>query len=344
MAKRRLAICIGDREYQNRFTNCVMNHYQNQFELHVFTERDTFLEQEFELYEGIILSDDLQMLGTLAVHAQIPIFYLTDAEALGRVEQKEGVIWVDKYQEVNRIMDEVLSVIGDEIHQVQMEGTIGAKMRITAVYSLGEDAYQLPFAVTLGSILSERKKVLLIDLQENSGLTRLVTEKKDQGLEELLVMAEGGKCQRNRLMACIGKLDHIDYVYPVSNTECLTETEAGVYLKLLTMLTQELDYNECILNLGVRFSGFFELLARCHQVYLLGRQDGLGQWREYEFTEEMKRRGYEKLAEQISRVQSPKPVDSNLTCDRVVEEWKWNEYGDYVRRMIMQEANLGRGM
>ena len=52
---------------------------------------------------------------------------------------------------------------------------------------------QLPFAVTLSSILSENEKVLLLDLQENSGLSQLMGEFYSSGMEELLVMAESGK-------------------------------------------------------------------------------------------------------------------------------------------------------
>ena len=37
MAKKELAICIGDDEYQNRFTNCLINHFKNQFRISIFT-------------------------------------------------------------------------------------------------------------------------------------------------------------------------------------------------------------------------------------------------------------------------------------------------------------------
>lgn len=55
---------------------------------------------------------------------------------------------------------------------------------------------QLPFAVTLSSILSENEKVLLLDLQENSGLSQLMGEFYSSGMEELLVMAEAENTQR----------------------------------------------------------------------------------------------------------------------------------------------------
>ncbi len=55
-------------------------------------------------------------------------------------------------------------------------GVCEAKLQVLAVYSLAENEMQLPFAVTLSSILSENEKVLLLDLQENSGLSQLMGE------------------------------------------------------------------------------------------------------------------------------------------------------------------------
>ena len=56
MAKLKLALCMEDREYQNRFTNCILNHYQNQFELHVFTDIEEYMENREQVFHGMILS------------------------------------------------------------------------------------------------------------------------------------------------------------------------------------------------------------------------------------------------------------------------------------------------
>ena len=43
MKKVRLGLCIGDNEYSLRFTNCIMNHYQEQVELHIYSENAELL-------------------------------------------------------------------------------------------------------------------------------------------------------------------------------------------------------------------------------------------------------------------------------------------------------------
>ena len=204
------------------------------------------------------------------------------------------VIILEKYQEVNYIIDEILKNIGNEIRDVKECGRIRVKTRVAAVYSLSENEFQLPFTVTLGSILNEKERVLVVDLQENSGLSQLMGEFYSSGMEELLVMAESGKYSKSRMVSCIGHLDRTDVVYPLGNTECLCEVKNLTYQKLFQILAQEMNYTTIVLNLGSRFMGFFELLGSCQKIFLMKSRGGLGQWREKEFLTEIQKRYYMK--------------------------------------------------
>ena len=256
------------------------------------------------------------------------------AEFVGllRLIVEKGVVFVDKYQEVNKIVDEILKQIGEEIKNAS--GGVKQKLQVLAVYSLAENEMQLPFAVTLSSILSENEKVLLLDLQENSGLSQLMGEFYSSGMEELLVMAESGKYSKSRMVSCIGHLDRTDVVYPLGNTECLCEVKNLTYQKLFQILAQEMNYTTIVLNLGSRFMGFFELLGSCQKIFLMKSRGGLGQWREKEFLTEIQKRGEERLSENLREIQLPPVATPVVSCERLVEQWKWNEFGDSIRRMM----------
>lgn len=247
---------------------------------------------------------------------------------------------MEKYQEVNKIVEEILSHVSDEVRMVQQTGKIPVKTRIAAVYSLSENEFQLPFSVTLGSILGEQERVLLIDLQENSGLTQ-VMEDGTLGLEEILVMAESGSYSKNRISSCIGHQYGMDYIYPVENTECLCEAQGKTYMQMLSMLSADREYDVLILNLGTRFSGFMELLNHCTEIYLIQKEGGLCKWREYEFMEELERRGCPDIGGRVIQVGLPLINFPITSFERLVEQWKWNEMGDLIRRMIPQECSHG---
>ena len=305
MRRARLGLCIGDREYGDRFTSCLMNHYRDQLELHMFSQKEA-LQENWKTLDAIVLSDDLA--GENRIECEIPQIYLFDGNENVDKEVEKGVVFVDKYQEVNKIVDEILKQIGEEIKNAS--GGVKQKLQVLAVYSLAENEMQLPFAVTLSSILSENEKVLLLDLQENSGLSQLMGEFYSSGMERT------------------------DVVYPLGNTECLCEVKNLTYQKLFQILAQEMNYTTIVLNLGSRFMGFFELLGSCQKIFLMKSRGGLGQWREKEFLTEIQKRGEERLSENLREIQLPLVASPVVSCERLVEQWKWNEFGDSIRRMM----------
>lgn len=337
MRKIRLGLYLGDREYGERFIGCLMNHYRDRLELHLFTDSQG-LRAACSGMDGLVLSEWGESYEEIG--QQIPVIVLYDSEETDKMQEGE-VFFVDKYQEVNKIVDEILRHIGEEIKDVQQNGRIGQKLQTFAVYSLAENEYQMPFAVTMASIMSEREKVLLLDLQENSGLSQLVGEGKEAGLEELLVMAESGKYSGARMAGCVEHLDNIDVVCPVCNTECLCEAQAETYRKLLQILAQEMGYTTIIMNMGSRFVGFFEFLADCEGIYLVKSRGGLGQWREKEFRAELEKHTNVDAQKHIRGVELPRVAVPMISCERLVEQWKWNELGDSLRRMIPGVMSVG---
>lgn len=329
MKRVRLGVYIPDREYAERFTSCLMNHYRQQLELHIYTEKEALQAAAGGL--DVIL---MEPCGLENAGISCPIVCLGDEESQVQPGTEEGCVqMVEKYQEVNRIVDEIMRQIGDEVRGVQHSDSI-ERARMFAVYSLSENEYQMPLAVTLASILSERERVLILDLQENSGFSQLIGERQGQGLEELLVMAESGRFASGRMVSCIGHMEQADYVYPVKNTECLCEAEGTVYQSLIRVLAREMGYQTVILSLGSRFVGFFELLNECQEIYLVKPRGGLAQWRQREFLRELEAHGMEFAGERLHEVELPVLTSPAISCERLVEQWKWNEFGDRIRSMM----------
>ena len=329
MKRVRLGVYIPDREYADRFTSCLMNHYRQQLEMHIYTEKEALQAASGEL--DVIL---MEPCGLENAGISCPIVCLVDEEGQAELGTGEGCVqMVEKYQEVNRIVDEIMRQIGDEVRGVQQSDRI-ERARMFAVYSLSENEYQMPLAVTLASILSERERVLILDLQENSGFSQLIGERQGQGLEELLVMAESGRFASGRMVSCIGHMDQADYVYPVKNTECLCEAEGALYQSLIRVLAKEMGYQTVILSLGSRFVGFFELLNECQEIYLVKPRGGLAQWRQREFLGELEAHGMEFTGQRLHEVELPVLTSPAISCERLVEQWKWNEFGDRIRSMM----------
>jgi hypothetical protein len=314
----------------------MMLHEKDRFELHIFTDVMQLEEMNVQ-YDIILCSGGLKEVAFMAARRTEPVVYLLDEEAGEEVleEYRKRILFIEKYQNINRIVDEILRAVGNEIRQVRESGQLAKKTNMIAVYSLAENEYQLPFLVTLASVLGEQNRVLILDLQENSGFTHLLDEAPEGCMEDVLAMAESGRYSRTRLLACIGHLEQADYIYPARNTECLCEATGEMYARLLQMLGEGQEYSVILLNFGSRFSGFFEILNQCRIIYLMTKNGGLCKWREYEFAEETAKRGYTGLPGKIVKVEVP-IMAGPTSCERLVEQWKWSELGDMIRRMLLQ--------
>ena len=156
------------------------------------------------------------------------------------------------------IVDEILKHVAGEVRDLQKDGSLMGQTRLISVYSLADNQYQMPFAMTLASILSENERALFIDFQENSGLSRMFEQSREHNLDELLVMAESGRYSTNRINSCIGHSQKLDYVYPIDNTENLCEINTVICNNLLQMLGKEMHYDCIVFNMGTRFKGFFD--------------------------------------------------------------------------------------
>lgn len=333
MKKVRLGICIGDLDYRERFCGCLMNHYREQFEFYIYSSGIQIQNQELDvLVIGDMKSEEYEM-----IRKNQPVIYLQEGEEL----PLEGVIIVDKYQEVNKIVEEILRNVGDEVKQVKEDLGVYRNTHIYGVYSLSQTEFQLPFSLTMGSILGENSKVLLVDLQEHSGFSHFIGGKEEKGIDDLFVMTQMGSFSKSRMNACIGHLEHMDYVYPAVNQEFLSEIDVDQFWDAMKIIAGEKVYDVIVLSFGSQFRGFHEIVNRCEEFFLIGKKGGICQWREAEFNQELEDRGHLDCVERMHRVELPIFSENYISYERLIEQWKWNEFGDGIRQMIPRRAMVG---
>lgn len=336
MNKKELAICIGDEEYQNRFTNCLINHFKNQFRISIFTSMEELEQAKKSEYDIILLGDYALEWAKVFGEDGFKVVFLGNEE-LGMISS--NVFLTDKYQPVHKIVDNMFQLTGME--EKAFSEKRYQKMERVGVYALSNIQLQIPFSMTLSAIQREKGSVLVLDLQENSGLSELGEETVPSGLEELLALAETGVYTKGRIVSAIGHLEYCDYVYPAKNSQCITEADSAMYEKMFQILEEEMDYDKIIINFGSRFQGFFELLDRCESVYFLKQDSLLDQVRETEFFEEIRQRGYEHSMNKFVKIPLSDRGYAHLNSSQLIRLWQWGEMGDLLRREMAMESSCG---
>lgn len=340
MNKTKLAICMKDLEYQTRFVNCFMNHYKNLYELHVFSQLEQLKAATPLEYAVIITGEYTTEEMTNFVERGEIILYLSEWCAEGPDEILDNYIRMEKYQEVYKIAEMIERLTADRMPK-QCESA-GNGYEMIGVYSLSQEAFQIPFAALLGKIYGEQEKVLLLDLQNYSGLRE--DDEQSMGLEDLLSVVMTGNYSRSRLLECIRHEADWDYVYPVQNNQCLAEGNRETYEDLIKLLVKELGYKKIIINFGAIFLGQLDMMEQCRQVYLLGKQETGASWREEAFSRELAHMERTALLQKIKRIEIPVYSVRETSWRVLMEKWNWGTLAEGLRSSITKEGLDGPAM
>lgn len=340
MRKTKLAICMTDLEYQERFVSCFMNHYNHQYELHVFTTPIQMEESSLMEYTVIITGE--YSTEELEIFVERGEIILRLDENLKKEDiQDEKVICTEKYQEVYKIVDLIERLVADKKPGNRFGKT---ECELIGVYSLTQEMYQTPFVALLGKIYGEQQKVLVLDLQSYSGLMEAEEHIGSMGLEDLLSVAQTGNYSKSRLLECIQHESNWDYICSVQNQQCLAEGSKELYESMIEMLVQELGYEVVIINFGSMFMGELDMMELCKYIYLLNSKASEDCWREIAFEKELHRQGKENLMHAIRKIEIAPNLSREITWRILVEKWTWGQLGEILRQERKREREYGAVM
>lgn len=337
MQRAKIEVCMKDREYQARFVKCWMNHYQEYYELHIFTELNEMRYVEVET-EKIILIEGYSEKEIEDVVKENNMILILGEDCVN-TEEKEHLLYTEKYQEVYKIEQKIRDILRRENIGNRISRNLKEKYRLVGIFSLDCEKYQLPFAALTALEHGEKEHTILVNLQafsevdsveEANGISPL-------GMEDVLTIAETERYNDSRILGAIGHEQNWDYLFPVKNTECLAEANGERYQNVLHILANNLGYKVLILNFGVIFEGFFELMEQCEEFYLLTDKREEISWREQMFHDELRRRGKETFLQQITKVEMPKHFcGMSMNWRSLVQQWRWSMVGDCLREAMRE--------
>lgn len=318
--KIRLAICLRDETYQERLIRCLMKHYGDRYEFHVFPNIEAVQQEDFSQYAGYLLEDkDREELHWEDVKLQRVVF-LTEE---------------DTYKEVYKLMEQVEKCVAT--HRIEFTSEKQHKPFIVGVFSTDVPTLQLPFSMLVAEILKEKNKTIFLDLQEFSGFV----EAGELALEDMLAMMVANNYVKERAICAIGHDTIGDYVYPLKNTRCLLEITNEVLRKLTKHLIEDLGYEGIVFNLGSIVVNLEEVFQMCDVIFLPVMKKDMGNWRERHFMAELERKENEDVLHRIHRMEVSTVSGTDGDFTRVSQQWKWGPLGESIRKIIWEELNLG---
>ena len=297
-----LAVCDIDEGYIHRFTNYL---YER--------EKVPFLVKAFSSVEQLITYGetnriDLLLITEEALHIGIPTLKVNYIIILAANQKKESFLYeksIFKYQSIKRIIEELLWFYTEQTG-IKTDLKTNLVTEFIGVYSPVSRGLNSSFAITLGQILSEKKKVLYINLEGYSGLDRSEAENRKYSLTDYIyVLLENGKNQENLLSEITLSMGAMDYLSPVRSPlelQCISNKEWSQFFQKIKFKNA---YEIVIFDIGEGMNGFIECLSVCEKIYTSYDTDTVSVNKMIQYEEMLLSIGEEEILERTKKIKFP---------------------------------------
>lgn len=277
--------------------------------------------------ELLLVGDEVDKSQLTEVHAEQVIHLSEGRETL---HQETPVIY--KYQASDALLREVMACYKTQPEQPPM-AAVGMKSTVIGVYSPINRCGKTGFCMTMGQILARDSQVLLISLEEYSGLSRLTGTVYTASLSDLIYYYRQGEYNRMRLGAVVHNWGGMDYVPPAAYAEDLAEMRGEELAELITRIAADGIYEVVLLDLGCLARGMEPLLELCDIIYSPIKEDcvssaKLEAWQEY-----LEQSGRGGLWEKVRLMKLPR-INTVWQTETYLEQLLWGDLGDFIRNLL----------
>ncbi|MBO6149485.1 MAG: hypothetical protein J6O55_09110 [Lachnospiraceae bacterium] len=330
MEKNTLAVFDCDREYVMRLMDFLCGSNVLPLEIQAFTDKNKL--KDFIRKNRV----DIVLISEEALDEEIESIVTGETMVLTEndlAEDNRGHKAICKYQSSENIMREVMCYYAEKpVATINM--SLNSKTEFIAVYSPIRRCFRTSFALALGEILAEKKKVLYVNLEEYSGFHQLLQRNFMLDISDLIFYI--GQKKHNfpcKLGGMVQSLGGMDFIPPVVSPEDLKSVDKGKWINFFSELAT-CDYEIVILDLGESISAFLDILSECRTIYTPIREDSVSQAKLEQYEAMLHILECAGVLERTKKLHIPffREINGNLA------ELKNSPLGDYVRGLLRWEG------
>lgn len=338
MKKDIFAVCDPEAEYTERLMEYIHKKHGSAFEVQAFTSVQSLCEFAVKqpisvlLISAHIINERVQLLPIEK------IIILSEGEV---IEELSSFPTVYKYQASDAMISEVMSCYAAERRQQPMQ-LLKRKMKVIGVYSPVNRVLKTSFALTMGQVLARERGVLYLNMESYSGFETLMKKEFQADLSDLMYFVRRESANLvYKLQGTVHSLDNLDYIPPFLSPEDLKSITIDEWLELIHIIESYTTYEIVLMDIGEAVNGIFNLLERCDIIYMPVREDALSAAKLSQYEKVLKLNEYENIREKTKKLKLPFHNSFGLG-EHYIEQLMWGELGDFVRKLVREEAKNGR--
>ena len=304
MKKSIFAVCDLEASYARNLAEYMNERRHAPFEVQAFTNLDSLEDFASQNHIELLLISTNAMCDRVKQMDVERIIILSEGETMADIGENP---FVYKYQPSYQLIAEVMGYYAETGPQVMPEPLSLSATELIGVYSplgrLGKTA----FALTLGEILGEKKKVLYLNLENFNGFETLFDQNYSADISDLLYFArqnEGNLIYR--LSGMIRSLGRLDYIPPAFSPGDLRDVGHEEWISLFSRMEAWGDYEVIILDLGSQIEDVFQILKRCGRVYMPVLDDPVSRAKLLQFEKNLRALECGEVEEKLVRLHLPR--------------------------------------
>lgn len=333
MKKSIFAVCDLETSYVRSLAEYMNDRKHTSFEVQAFTSLESLETFAAENHIELLLISTEAMCDQVREMDVERVIILSDGEPMAKLYQEPSVY---KYQPSDHLIAEVMGFYAQTSPQLAPGPLPEPQVELIGVYSpLGRVGKTL-FALALGQILGETRKVLYLNLEEFNGFETIFGQRYAADLSDLLYFArqkEGNLIYKLNGMIC--SLGRMDYIPPAFSPGDLRDVRYEEWMEFLTQIGVWGDYHIIILDLGNQIEDVFQLMRRCERVYVPVLEDGISRAKLLQFEKNLSALECGDVMEKITRLHLPQvPEEIFARPEELLEELTEGRMGQYVRDLL----------
>lgn len=330
MEHKLLVLCDLEEDYAQQMSEFLRRRKDAGWEVYTFTEPSELVQfAQREKIEILLISESAY--GDYVSDMQVKLTILLNESG---VVQKEGMINIDKYQEAERVRQQILAGYMELEEEFFPRLKKVGQTKLIGMYSPVRRCLQTTFALTYGQLLAQRYRTLYLSFEYYGSLPEW-QEAKRKDLSSLLYYQKEGEGFVLHMQATVRKVGNLEYVSPMLKGENLLYVTPGEWQRLLRSIMESGEYEYIVLDLSENMQGLFEILRMCTKIYTIIQEDARAKQKILQYEQLLTMEEYEDVKQKTAHCSLP--LFRKLPQE--VEQYTKSELADYIRGMMGREGS-----
>lgn len=339
-----IALCDTDEIYCDRFLNYYMNHKVSGIEFITYTSEEILLKDTQKKDISIYLLTDTFLSLKLCEEEKCVIYFSNDRDYKASMIEKDRNCEhsIFKFQAIDAVLRELFQIESESsqtevlFSKENLKEVNLSSSKIISIFSPSNEDVQSFISISIAKQIGKQKKVLYLNLIENSGMEELFEENFEEDISDFFYYLKQDKSDlQERLQGFLYHTRDFDYIPAAFQSKGLYELSEKEREKFFLLL-HVLKYDVIIIDFGNSIMGLEELCKASDSVYCITREKWTSQIRLNHFMKTMLNFEEEKAKIQVCAVPLKLNTLGLKQCDFI--ELEATEIAAYAKTLMQNVA------